>query len=47
MMDEKPIEPAAWLAAAINKSIGKGKGNRHGNFDRQDYRAGVEADGSF
>lgn len=48
LMEERPVEPAAWLAAAINKSIGKGSGaNRHGNFGKQDYRAGVAADGTF
>ena len=48
LMEERPVEPASWVAAAINKSIGKTTGaNRHGNFGKQDYRAGVEADGSF
>jgi hypothetical protein len=52
MMQERPMEPAAWIAAALNAKTkiaavaGKGV-NRHGNFAEQDYRAGVGADGSF
>lgn len=45
LMQERPVEPAAWLAGAINKSMGKGV--KHGNFGKQDYRNGVSADGSF
>jgi uncharacterized protein YdaU (DUF1376 family) len=47
-MTEKPMDPAAWIAGALNKQIGKKPGaSRHGNFAAQDYRAGVAADGSF
>jgi len=54
MMGERPMEPAAWMAAALNAQTkiaavaGKKQGvDRHGNFGNQDYRAGVAADGSF
>jgi uncharacterized protein YdaU (DUF1376 family) len=47
-MTERPMDPAAWIAGALNKKIGKKSGvNAHGNFAAQDYRAGVGADGSF
>lgn len=46
LMRERPMEPAAWLAGAINKSMGKGA-SKHGNFSKQDYRAGVSEDGAF
>ncbi|CDY79443.1 hypothetical protein BGLT_02224 [Caballeronia glathei] len=50
-MRETPIEPVAWIAAAINARIpagkGKGKQSRHSGFDKIDYRDGVNDDGSF
>jgi hypothetical protein len=47
-MQEKPVEPAAWISAAINSRMKtKSKVDRHGGFDKQDYRAGVSDDGSF
>jgi len=50
-MREKPIEPVAWIAGAINArmpaSKGKGKQGRHSGFDKIDYREGVGDDGSF
>jgi hypothetical protein len=47
-MTEKPLEPAAWIAGALNKQMGRKNGaTRHGNFSKQDYHAGVAADGTF
>lgn len=50
-MRERPIEPVAWIAAAINARMpagkGKGKQSRHNGFDNIDYREGVNDDGSF
>lgn len=47
-MREKPMEPAAWIAGALNARMKtKGKVNKHGGFGNQDYRAGVADDGSF
>jgi hypothetical protein len=50
-MREKPVEPAAWISAAINARMpaakGKGKQSRHSGFDTIDYREGVAHDGSF
>lgn len=46
-MREKPVEPAAWISAAINSRMKPKKVNRHGGFADQDYRAGVADDGSF
>lgn len=49
LMTEQPLEPAAWLAASINARVKTStkKVDRHGGFDKQDYRAGVADDGSF
>jgi hypothetical protein len=50
MNEEKPTEPASWLAGSINakvKTSPKGKVSKHGGFGSQDYRAGVADDGSF
>jgi hypothetical protein len=47
-MQEKPVEPAAWISAAINARMKpKSKVNKHGGFANQDYRAGIAGDGSF
>jgi hypothetical protein len=47
-MREKPVEPAAWISAAINSRMKpKSKANKHGGFGNQDYREGVGDDGSF
>jgi hypothetical protein len=49
-MTQKPLEPVAWLAAAINARMPAGKGKkagRHNGFDQIDYRDGVNDDGSF
>ena len=50
-MREQPVEPVAWMAAAINARMpagkGKGKQSRHSGFDKIDYREGVNDDGSF
>lgn len=50
-MREKPVEPVAWIAAALNARLpaakGKGKPSRHSGFDQIDYREGVSSDGSF
>jgi hypothetical protein len=50
-MREAPLEPAAWIAGAINARMpagkGKGKDSRHSGFDKIDYREGVNRDGSF
>lgn len=50
-MREKPVEPAAWISAAINARMpagkGKGKQSRHSGFDQTDYREGINEDGSF
>jgi hypothetical protein len=50
-MREQPVEPVAWIAAALNARLpagkGKGKQGRHGGFDKIDYREGVNEDGSF
>lgn len=49
LMTEKPVEPAAWLAASINARVKTStkKVDKHGGFDKQDYRSGVADDGSF
>lgn len=39
---ERPIQPVPWLMAAL----GPGK-SKHAGFAGKDYRAGVQADGSF
>lgn len=39
---EKPLEPVAWLQAAIKP---RSKASKHTGFDDKDYRAGVTADG--
>jgi hypothetical protein len=44
-MREKPLEPAAWLAGALNTRIKAGKQSRHSGFDQTDYSEGVTADG--
>lgn len=50
-MREAPLEPAAWIASAINARMpagkDKGKQSRHSGFDKVDYREGVNDDGSF
>jgi hypothetical protein len=50
-MREQPVEPVAWMAAALNARLpagkGKGKQSRHSGFDKVDYRDGVSDDGSF
>jgi hypothetical protein len=47
-MQEKPVEPAAWISAAINARMKpKSKVNKHGGFGKQDYNSGVADDGSF
>jgi hypothetical protein len=49
-MREKPIEPLAWLAAAVNARMKKvraspAKPSRHNGFDKIDYSEGVTEDG--
>lgn len=40
---EKPLQPAAWLQAALKPT----RGSNHAGFAGKDYRAGVAADGTF
>ncbi|WCM21393.1 YdaU family protein [Paraburkholderia bryophila] len=51
LIREAPLQPASWLAAALNARMpagkGKGKQSRHSGFDKIDYREGVNSDGSF
>ncbi|AIV65108.1 YdaU family protein [Burkholderia pseudomallei] len=46
---EGPLEPAAWIAGAINARMptAKGRKSRHNGFDQIDYREGIADDGSF
>ncbi|WP_260430234.1 YdaU family protein [Burkholderia stagnalis] len=46
---EGPLEPAAWIAGALNARMptSKGRKSRHNGFDQIDYREGIANDGSF
>jgi hypothetical protein len=40
---EKPVQPVAWLQAALKPKSAR----KHAGFDSKNYREGVNADGSF
>ncbi|WP_209021063.1 hypothetical protein [Allopusillimonas ginsengisoli] len=45
---ERPADPASFLKATCQRLAGtRNPGVKHGNFEQQDYREGVAADGTF